>query len=494
MKKQVFNPFLPLDEYIPDGEPHVFGDRVYLYGSHDKEAGEEFCMLPYRIWSAPVDDLSDWSNKGFNYELKQDPVLTAAGKKYMYAPDCVMGNDGRFYLYYCSNSYAGPIGVAVCDTPDGKFEFYGHVKNPDGTYLNRFIPGDPALINDGGTIRLYYGTYYPFDETDLMSREQSLQLQTQMFNKTKEEIEAHEGGIFGPATCELEDDMLTVKTPPVRIMPAKLKGTPYEVSARRDDDNGGHFSGHGFYEGASIRKIGDVYYFVYSSANNHELCYSTSKYPDRDFEYGGTIVSNGDIGYKGRSAKNRLNHTGTNHGSIENINGQWYVFYHRQTHGTDYSRQACAEPIEIRFDGRIEQVEITTSGLYVKSLPGAGKYPAAICCNLSNGNMPHTSNKKAEGFPMVTSRDNERFITAMTQGVLANYKYFDLSDTFSIKLTARGEGRLLVKVDGKSVSEINVSSGTWKEYATNIFNGNGKSVLSFEVKSGNLDLLSFELN
>ena len=45
--KQVFNPYLPLNEYIPDGEPHVFGDRVYIYGSHDKENGDDFCMLDY---------------------------------------------------------------------------------------------------------------------------------------------------------------------------------------------------------------------------------------------------------------------------------------------------------------------------------------------------------------------------------------------------------------------------------------------------------------
>ena len=32
--KQVYNPYLPLWEYVPDGEPHVFGDRVYLYGGH----------------------------------------------------------------------------------------------------------------------------------------------------------------------------------------------------------------------------------------------------------------------------------------------------------------------------------------------------------------------------------------------------------------------------------------------------------------------------
>ena len=52
------NPFLPLNEYIPDGEPHVFGDRVYLYGSHDQARSDRFCVQDYTVWSAPVDDLT----------------------------------------------------------------------------------------------------------------------------------------------------------------------------------------------------------------------------------------------------------------------------------------------------------------------------------------------------------------------------------------------------------------------------------------------------
>ena len=49
MKKEAVNPFLPEDVYIADGEPHVFGDRVYLFGSHDKENGDTFCMLDYEF-------------------------------------------------------------------------------------------------------------------------------------------------------------------------------------------------------------------------------------------------------------------------------------------------------------------------------------------------------------------------------------------------------------------------------------------------------------
>ena len=106
MKRQVYNPFLPLWEYIPDGEPHVFGDRVYLYGSHDKEGGETFCMLDYTVWSAPVNDLTDWRCEGVSYRASQDPDYP--NRKFMYAPDVVQGNDGRYYLYYCMS---GDFGV-----------------------------------------------------------------------------------------------------------------------------------------------------------------------------------------------------------------------------------------------------------------------------------------------------------------------------------------------------------------------------------------------
>lgn len=73
MKKQAFNPYLPLNEYVPDGEPYVFGDRVYVYGSHDEAGSEIYCAGHYMGWSAPVDDLSDWQCHGVIYKRAQDP-------------------------------------------------------------------------------------------------------------------------------------------------------------------------------------------------------------------------------------------------------------------------------------------------------------------------------------------------------------------------------------------------------------------------------------
>lgn len=76
MKNQAFNPYLPGWEYIPDGEPHVFGDRVYVYGSHDRFNGKRFCELNYVCWSAPVTDLGDWRFEGEIYDKHQDPICT----------------------------------------------------------------------------------------------------------------------------------------------------------------------------------------------------------------------------------------------------------------------------------------------------------------------------------------------------------------------------------------------------------------------------------
>ena len=79
MKAQAFNPYLPPWEFIPDGEPHVFGGRVYVYGSHDLFNGCAFCLGDYMGWSAPVDDLSAWRCEGVIYPRLADPA-NAAGR------------------------------------------------------------------------------------------------------------------------------------------------------------------------------------------------------------------------------------------------------------------------------------------------------------------------------------------------------------------------------------------------------------------------------
>ena len=466
--EQIFNPFLPISEYIPDGEPHVFGDRVYLYGSHDKEAGETYCMLDYTVYSAPVDDLKNWRCEGVIYKACQDPDYH--NRKYMYAPDVVRGNDGRYYLYYCMSGefgkggYHGPISVAVCDTPAGKYEYLGIVHNQDGTPMQKYVCFDPGVINDDGVIRLYYGTQYPYEEEpDFVHDEEKIQCEMEMFGKSREEILGTVDSVMGPSMLVLEDDMLTVKEEAKHIIPYRVKGTAFEE--------------HPFYEAASIRKIGSKYYFIYSSLQNHELCYATSDYPDRNFAFGGVIVSNGDIGYRGRKEEDKLNMTGTTHGSIEKIGSDWYVFYHRLTHKSDYSRQACAEKIHINDDGSIEQVCITSCGLNGGPLKASGEYPAVIACILTNGRMPHGSNSiYKESFPNVNNDENDRFISEICDNTLIGYRYFEFDKTGKISLVVRAydndspKGRIDVSVTDSAdrttvLGSIDICAGReWKSF------------------------------
>lgn len=493
--KETKNPFLPDRVYIADGEPHVFKDRVYLFGSHDGEAADTYCALDYEFYSAPIDDLSNWTSKGINYSASQDPLSIETNRRYMYAPDCVRGNDGKYYLYYCLSGerghggYFGPISVARCDTPDGKYEFYGHVKNPDGTLHNKNVCFDPAVMNDDGVIRLYYGTLYPF-YGGRKKHKKHIEDQMRMFNKSYEDITS-EDGVMGPFATTLCDDMLTINSEPVRVLPVDRVKPPFDAHYSKKGRFGRHMYGTAFFEAASIRKINNLYYFIYSSLNGHELCYAYSEYPDKDFKYGGVIISNGDIGYKGRHPLDRLNATGTNHGSIECINGKYYVFYHRQTHGTDYSRLAMAEPIKILKNGKIRQVPMSSMGFYAKPLCENLKYHANVACNITNGHMSHGTNKNVGNIPCISS-DGENQYVKLFDKAYANYKYFDLSKTSFITVNARGYGNLEVYVDDNLAATIIVDSEDFTGYMIRLF-GNESSLLTFKAPNSEIHILSFEL-
>ena len=95
------NPILPLWEYIPDGEPRVFGDRVYLYGSHDRAACDVFCDFKLKVWSASVDDLNNWTCHGDSFKTRSSGDRkpdTPWTDHELFAPD-VIEKDGKYYLY-----------------------------------------------------------------------------------------------------------------------------------------------------------------------------------------------------------------------------------------------------------------------------------------------------------------------------------------------------------------------------------------------------------
>lgn len=466
MKQQALNPFLPLDEYIPDGEPHVFGDRIYLFGSHDSEGGDRYCAEGnYVGWSAPLTDLSDWRCEGVIYEARQDPRVSGDFAD-LYAPDVVRGNDGRYYMYYGISGGVGsagddhntPLGVAVCDTPAGRYEYLGFVRNPDGSPYLRYLPADPAVINDDGVIRLYHGWALSMvaagahagggsggkagkasqgggQVPDLRKMDKNqlrgflLGVEQMLFHRTREQLLAEPEDVMGANHVVLADDMLTVISEPTRIVPSQFLAF------------GTSFEGHGFYEASSIRKINGIYYFIYSDENSSMLCYATSRYPDRDFVYRGILQSNGDVGLNGRRGEDRLNMTANNHGSLECVGGQWYIFYHRQTHNSTYSRQVCAEKVTIQPDGSIAQAECTSCGLNDGPLKASGRYPAACACNITNGHMLHATNRVVNAdIPYITHKNGERFITNIKDGTRIVFKYFDFPGNAQLKLSARGSG------------------------------------------------------
>lgn len=119
MTHLALNPYLPLYEYIPDGEPRIFGNRLYVYGSHDYAGGAlGFCPGDYMVWSAPLDDLGDWRCDGTAYRRSDCPEALTPGEA-MAAPDVVKGVDGRYQTggrFFCP-ALAGRSSVIIVSKP-----------------------------------------------------------------------------------------------------------------------------------------------------------------------------------------------------------------------------------------------------------------------------------------------------------------------------------------------------------------------------------------
>lgn len=480
------NPLFPLDEYIPDGEPHVFGDRVYLYGSHDRANGTRFCMDDYTVWSAPVSDLADWTCHGVAYKKGQDPRSREGRLVDFYAPDCVRGNDGKYYLYYFAagpnTKPFGPMSVAVSDKPEGPFEYLSDIKYKDGMPVLKYLTNDPAVLNDNGRIWLYYGWGLGRDFRSKLCAPLFHFVQSKLFSRPIKEIKSTKPSILSCAVVELEEDMCTVKSEPKAVLDSK-------TSARKGTD----FYGHAFYEAASIRKFGDAYYLIYSSGQNNELAYATSKYPDRGFVYRGVLLSNSDLGYQGNRQPKAP--AGTIHGSIEYVNGKYYIFYHRCTNNTDFSRQACAEPIEMR-NGEFVQAELTTQGVS-GPLKGIGKYPAALCCNLYNKKTKNVQgNGHGSSQPNIAYHDGEHFVTAVTDGTTVGFKYFRFEENTQISVTVRSADGIMEVSNGTRqlcAIELKPSDG-WRTFTAKADTREETAPLYFVYRGrGKMDLKQIEM-
>ena len=304
----------------------------------------------------------------------------------------------------------------------------------------------------------------------------------------------------GPMVTVLDRDMLTVIEGPNIIMPSGCYSS------------GSGYEGHEFFEASSIRKFGDTYYFVYSSVVMHELCYATSKYPDRGFKFGGVIVSNNDIGISTyKPAEKPMFYGANNHGGLVKVGDDYYIFYHRHTDGTNYSRQGMAERVTLLPDGSIPQVEMTSCGLNGGPLEGRGTYPAYIACNLftSEDNM-YTGGSGKNGFwldgrfPRITQdgRDGDHepgYIMNMADTATCGFKYFDCRGISRITLRVRGYagGCFIVKTawDGPELGRVPLRfTNIWTDFSADVAIPDGVNAIYLTYSGGgNASLLSFTL-
>lgn len=461
----VGNPYLPLWEHIPDGEPYVFEDpdnpgkqRVYIYGSHDSRI-TDYCGLEQVVWSAPVEDLNHWRYDGeilvVDKNAQGEPFDSVGTADVLFAPDVTLVTDstGKKTYYLFPNDQTGYRNslIAKSDRPDGPFEVCNW-KTDNPNQVEGIYGFDPAVfVDDDGRIYGYWGFGHS------MAAE------------------------IDPAT------MCTVK-PGTKMVDGMIGGFQEAPNDFR------------FFEASSIRKIKDKYVFIYSRftkegefglpSTNYTLAYAYSDQPLGPWTYGGTIIDG-----RGREVNEQgdtipsANASGNTHGSICEINGQWYVFYHRQSGTNEFARQAMVAPIEVNVEegpgGKVEisEGEFNSEGFALNGLDPLERHSAGIACwytgpkiaehhwpdNTFYGSYIEASYGTDDKFDAPYAlRNNTNRIINNTDGSIVGYKYFNFDGTqgkkdisLSLRLIPEGiDGTITIMVDRPWESQGGKAIGT----------------------------------
>ena len=439
------NPYMPLWEHVPDGEPRVFtynGEtRIYLYGSHDTKK-TDYCGPDYVVWSAPVDDPTNWTCHGVCY--------TASDGGDLYAPDVVQKGD-TFYMYAAENR-GSSIMLVTSKCPWGPFE------NPVKTELG-FDPG--ILVDDDGRTYAFWGF-----------------------------CESHAG--------ELNDDMATLKPETIRH---HIMGHSKPFWIKEDD---GHVDPvDGFFEASSPRKINGKYVLIYSKryeypkpsngvfgSCNGFLSYKWCDTPLGDYRPGSDISFNGGEVITGPDGNGIMTYQwGNNHGSLMKVKDQWYVFYHRQTGCNEYSRQAMVEPVDIATgkDGKIyigkityengepvssDVVEATSQGFYLDGLDAFATISAGYTCHMYDGlgkpmyqdNAEGTNKDRRVAHIMPVYEGDSSPVVDIQSGATIGFKYLNFGTEGASKAELTGDipagFKISIRIDsydGKTVSVAEVT-------------------------------------
>ena len=515
MAGQSQNPYLPLWEHLPDGEPRVFEDpdnpgklRAYIIGSHDTHYSE-YCGNDIRMWSAPVEDLTQWRDEGPIFSWYVNGQWDT-----MYAPDLVEVKDkatGKktYWLYPHSRGWGRVAMVCKGDRPNGPFTPVN--LTPDGTRCveGSLIDFDPSVFVENITdkkdkdfdkgFRAY--VFYGFQHSTACELDQNT-----MFSKR-------------PGT-ELIDPFIPASSHDGRLL--DKEGSQYK--ALYEGQNPLDFN---FFEASSIRQVGNKYVMVFSGYSGKEyglgntnsaLRYAYGDSPLGPWRSGGVLVdSRGVVLNEDGSRLITTNFAHNTHGSLQEINGQWYVFYHRPPRGFANARQAMVAPVKIEWDkkpvskgGQVRitgydpfavknewtakasdgneytGAEVTSEGFQIFGLPPYAYYSAGIACFLAGPGSNECMQDNHDVW------DNSMDLAGLKNGTIIGYKYFGFGglaqdtkglpafegakkgDTTNLNLfltpSGRGAFTIHVRLDnpwkGQKIGVVNVPAAARKEPMT----------------------------
>jgi hypothetical protein len=314
----------PLVEHIYTADPsvHVFNGKIYVYPSHDIEAGipfndsgDHFAMNDYHILS--MDEIGeDVTDHGVALAVKDIPW----GGRQLWDSDAAYKN-GKYYLYFPLKDPNDifRIGVAISDRPEGPF-----VPQPNPMLGSYSI--DPAVFEDeDGKHYMYFGGIW------------GGQLQRYRNNKAIE-VGAEPANV-DPALCPkvvvLRDDMLEFDEDPKDLVILNENGEPLKAG---DHDRR-------FFEASWMHKYNGKYYFSYSTGNTHKICYAIGESPYGPFTYQGVILKP-VVGW-------------TTHHSIVEFKSKWYLFYHDciLSKGETHLRSIKCSELIYDKEGHIQTIE-----------------------------------------------------------------------------------------------------------------------------------------
>ncbi|MBR3618897.1 MAG: hypothetical protein IKN44_03995 [Bacteroidaceae bacterium] len=490
------NPYLPLWEHLPDGEPRVFEDpdnpgkyRAYIIGSHDVTY-TAYCGNDVRMWSAPVEDLSQWRDEGPIFSHYVDGRWDT-----MYAPDLVEVKDkttGKktYWLYPHSRGWRRTPMVCKGDRPDGPFTPVN--LTPDGRQCveGSLIDFDPSVFIENITdkkdpdfdkgYRAY--VFYGFQHSTAVELDQNT-----MYSKR-------------PGTDPI-DPFIPASSADGRL----LDRAGSEYKALYKGQNPLDFN---FFEASSIRQVGNKYVMVFSGYSGKEyglgntnsaLRYAFGDSPLGPWRSGGVLVDSRGVVLNEDGSKLITTNAGHNtHGSLQEINGQWYVFYHRPPRGFGNARQAMVAPVKITWDkkpvaqGGVVKItgydpytkdnewtakasdgnnytgaEVTSEGFQIFGLPPYAYYSAGLACFMYGPN----SNQYMQDNHDVWN--NSMDLAGIQNGGIIGFKYFGFGglaqDTKGVKAfegTKKGDNTkigLNLTPSGKGAFKIHVKlDDPWK--------------------------------